>query len=83
MTKNRVNITISPDTKEQLLQYGYENHISGGLSGVIEYIAWNEIKVKNAQPRGQMSIFNETSKKGAKKNEPRAKKTGRGTPTKG
>lgn len=54
--KARVNITITPDTKERLLQYGYENHIPGGLSGAIEHIAWNVLKVKNAQVRGQQTL---------------------------
>lgn len=52
MAKDRVNITISPETKERLLQYGYENHISGGLSGVLDFIAWNVVKVKNSTLRG-------------------------------
>ena len=56
MAKQRVNITITEDTKERLLQYGYENHIPGGLSGAIEHITWNILKVKNTQVRGQMSI---------------------------
>lgn len=62
MAKTRVNITISQDTKERLLQYGYENHVQGGLSGAIEYIVWHVIKVKNAQVRGQSS-FEDTTKK--------------------
>lgn len=56
MAKKRVNISISTDTQERLLQYGFENHISGGLSGVIEYIAWQEIKVKNSVMRGQYNF---------------------------
>lgn len=54
MAKERTNITISPETKERLLQYGYENHIPGGLSGALEHIAWHVIKVKNANIRGQV-----------------------------
>lgn len=56
MAKKRVNISISADTQERLLQYGFENHISGGLSGVIEFIAWKEIKVKSSILRGQLEI---------------------------
>lgn len=56
MAKKRVNITINSDTQERLLQYGYENHIQGGLSGVIEYIAWNNAKVKNSQIKGQLKL---------------------------
>lgn len=56
MAKDRTNITISPETKERLLQYGYENHIPGGLSGALEHIAWHVIKVKNGTLRGQVRI---------------------------
>lgn len=56
MAKQRVNITISNEVKERLLVYGEENKIQGGLSGVIDWIAWHEIKIKNAQIRGQMSL---------------------------
>lgn len=56
MPKKRINISITEDTQERLLQFAYENHLQGGLSGAIEYIAWHEIKVKNSQVRGQISI---------------------------
>lgn len=56
MAKDRTNITISPETKERLLQYGYENHIPGGLSGALEHIAWHVLKVKNSTLRGQVRI---------------------------
>lgn len=39
------------------MQYAYENHLRGGLSGAIEYIAWHVLKVKNTQIRGQMNII--------------------------
>ena len=39
MAKKRVNITITEETKERILQYAYENHLQGGLSGAIEHIA--------------------------------------------
>lgn len=54
--KRRHNITLDSDTYEQLMQYAFENHIQGGLSGVISHIAWNDIKVKNKQIRGQISF---------------------------
>lgn len=82
MPKKRVNITITGETQERILQYAYENHLQGGLSGAIEHIAWQVLKVKNEQMRGQATLFDDKSTKGVKKNEPRAKKTGRGTPTK-
>lgn len=56
MAKKRVNITITEETQERILQYAYENHLQGGLSGAIEHITWHVLKVKNAQIRGQSSI---------------------------
>lgn len=56
MAKKRINISIQQETQERLLQYAYENHLQGGLSGSIEHIAWHVIKVKNAQVRGQSSL---------------------------
>ena len=63
MAKKRVNISITEDTQERLLQYSYENHLQGGLSGAIEHIAWQVIKVKNSQVRGQMSLTPDKGKK--------------------
>ena len=56
MAKKRVNITITEETQERILQYAQENHLQGGLSGAIEHIAWQVLKVKNAQSKGQTSI---------------------------
>ena len=56
MAQKRINISISEDTQERLLQYAFENHLQGGLSGAIEHIAWQVIKVKNSQVKGQMSL---------------------------
>ena len=53
--KQQVHVTMSNDTKERLLQIGFENHVPGGLSGVIQFLAWN-FKVSNAQMRGQMNL---------------------------
>lgn len=55
MAKKRVNITITDETKERILQYAQENHLQGGLSGAIEHIAWQVLKVKNAQSKRQTS----------------------------
>lgn len=49
MTKLRTNITISPETKERLLQYARENHLRGGVSGAIEHMVWHAIKVYPAE----------------------------------
>ena len=54
--KKRVNITLDDATKERLLQFGIDNRIPGGLSGAIEFIAWNNVKVKKSQIKGQLSL---------------------------
>ena len=56
MAKKRVNITISEDTQERILQFAYENHLQGGLSGALEHIAWQVLKVKNTQVKGQETM---------------------------
>ncbi|PBG42418.1 hypothetical protein BGU93_19415 [Clostridioides difficile] len=56
MAKNRVNITITEETPDRILQYAYVNHLQGGLSGSIEHIAWQVLKVKNAHVRGQSRL---------------------------
>ena len=56
VAKQRTNITISEETKERILQYAYENHLQGGLSGALEHIAWHVLKVKNTQVKGQSSL---------------------------
>lgn len=38
--KKKRQITLSDGAKENLLQWAEENHIAGGLSGAIEYLAW-------------------------------------------
>lgn len=63
MAKGRATITIADDTKERVLQWGYENHVPGGLSGALEHIAWHVLKLKNTNVRGQISL----SQKGKKK----------------
>lgn len=66
MAKKRVSITITDETKERILQYAQENHLQGGLSGAIEHIAWQVLKVKNAQLRRQTSNKWHTVIKGTK-----------------
>ena len=66
MAKKRVNITITEETQERILQYAKENHLQGGLSGAIEHIAWQVLKVKNAQSKGQTSNKWNTVIKGTK-----------------
>ena len=66
MAKKRVNITITDETKERILQYAQENHLQGGLSGAIEHIAWQVLNVKNAQSKGQTSNKWHTVIKGTK-----------------
>lgn len=66
MAKKRVNITITDETKERILQYAQENHLQGGLSGAIEHIAWQVLKVKNAQSKRQTSNKWHTVIKGTK-----------------
>lgn len=66
MAKKRVNITITEETQERILQYAQENHLQGGLSGAIEHIAWQVLKVKNAQSKGRTSNKWHTVIKGTK-----------------
>lgn len=66
MAKKRVNITITEETQERILQYAKENHLQGGLSGAIEHIAWQVLKVKNAQSKEQTSNKWHTVIKGTK-----------------
>lgn len=54
MAKQRVNITLDPDTKERLEQYAWENHL-GTISAAITDLVW-KAKVKNAQLRGQQML---------------------------
>lgn len=63
MAKGRATITIADDTKERVLQWAYENHVSGGLSGAVEYIAWHVLKVKNTDFPGQVSLSQKEKKK--------------------
>ncbi len=69
MAKKRVNITITEETQERILQYAYENHLQGGLSGAIEHIAWQVLKVRSAQVRGQTSMKFDNKRHGRVKDE--------------
>ena len=53
MAKERLNITVTSDTKERLRQYAFENHKS--ISQAITDWIWSQ-KVKNEQIRGQQRI---------------------------
>lgn len=48
-------VHLDESTHARLKQYAHENHISGGVSGVIEHLAW-KAKVKNEQVREQIKI---------------------------
>lgn len=56
MAKKKTTLTLEEETRERLLQYAYENHLQGGMSGAIEHITWHVIKVKNAQVKGQEKL---------------------------
>jgi len=56
MAKKRVNITITDETKERILQYAQENHLQGGLSGAIEHIAWQVLKVKKSGGNSRLLV---------------------------
>jgi len=51
--KQRVNISITPDTAERLKTYAWENHKTVSQS-ITDWI-W-AANVKNTQVRGQMSV---------------------------
>lgn len=53
MAKERLNITVTSDTKERLKQYAFEHHTS--ISQAITDWIWGQ-KVKNDQIRGQQRI---------------------------
>jgi len=51
--KQRINISLTPDTVERLKTYAWENHKT--VSQAITDWIWSA-KVKNAQVRGQTSL---------------------------
>lgn len=51
--RQRINISIEPDTAERLKQYAYENHTT--VSRAIEHWIWS-VKVKNYRVRGQQTL---------------------------
>lgn len=53
MAKERLNITVTSDTKERLKQYVSEHHTS--ISQAIMDWIWSQ-KVKNEQIRGQQRM---------------------------
>ncbi len=53
MAKERMNITVTSDTKERLKQYAFEHHTS--VSQAVTDWIWSQ-KVKNEQIRGQQRM---------------------------
>jgi hypothetical protein len=53
MAKERLNITVTSDTKERLKQYAFEHHTS--VSQAITDWIWGQ-KIKNDQIRGQQHM---------------------------
>jgi len=53
MAKERINITVTSDTKERLKQYAFEHHTS--VSQAITDWIWGQ-KIKNEQIREQQSM---------------------------
>ena len=51
--KQRINISLSPDTADRLKQYAWEHHTN--VSQAITDWIWSA-KVKNEQIRGQQTI---------------------------
>ena len=51
--KQRINISVTPDTVERLKQYAWEHHRNVSQS-ITEWI-WS-VKVKNDQVRGQKNL---------------------------
>ena len=51
MGKERVNLSMDPDTLDRLRQYAWEHHSS--LSKAVTDLVWSA-KVQNSQIRGQM-----------------------------
>lgn len=61
--QKRRNITIDDLSWERLLQWGEQNHVSGGASGAIKALIW-QAKVRNGEVRGQQSFdFGDVAKK--------------------
>ena len=53
MARERLDITVTPDTKERLKQYAFEHHTS--VSQAITDWIWGQ-KIKNEQIRGQQRM---------------------------
>lgn len=39
--KNRYTISISPEARKRIVEWGEKNHLCGGFSGAIESLAWS------------------------------------------
>ena len=55
MAKIKCNITLDPATKERLLQYAADHHLTGGVSAAVEQLAW-QAKVSQSQLKGQQNL---------------------------
>lgn len=55
LAKIKCNLTLTPATKERLLQYAEDHHLTGGMSAAVEQLIWNA-KVSKSQIKGQENI---------------------------
>jgi hypothetical protein len=39
--KKRYTVSVSPEARERIAEWGDKNHICGGFSGAIESLAWS------------------------------------------
>lgn len=39
--KNKYTISISPEARKRIVEWGEKNHLCGGFSGAIESLAWS------------------------------------------
>lgn len=39
--KRRYTVSVSPEARERIAEWGDKNHICGGFSGAIESLAWS------------------------------------------
>lgn len=49
--KKRYTVSVSPEARERIAEWGDKNHICGGFSGAIESLAWSldaDTKTKRA-----------------------------------
>ena len=58
--KKRYTVSVSPEARERIVEWGDKNHICGGFSGAIESLAWS-LDADNKPKRA--SITKEQKKK--------------------